>query len=952
MNAFLKHVAEDLYKKYGNRLADTAIVFPNKRAGLFFNEYLKQMSAEPLWSPAYMTINELFAECSDLVEGDIILLVSKLYKVFCKHTRSSEPLDRFYYWGEMLIKDFDDIDKNLVDAEKLFVNLKELREMGNAADILDDEQKKAIQQFFANFNSDEKNEIKRRFLDVWRVLLPIYSDFRESLRSDGIAYSGMMCREVIESNKELLFPFDKYIFVGFNALNRSEAAMFRILQQQEKALFYWDYDVVYTNDKHHEAGRFMRENLEKYPNAMQSDVYDNLGKKKNITFISAATENIQTRYLADWLSSNVDSNEIENAVVLCDESLLGEVLHTVPPTVRDINVTMGYPVSHTPVYSFLQRLIELQIKGYDETRKKFRYEAVHAMLKHPYTLQCSENARAIDEDITKKRNLFPSTDILHADEFLAKVFVPATDNLAWIDNLRNIIYTITNSSVPTEENEDAYTELFRESLFSVYTQAQRMMSLLETGDLQLQLRTFASLFMRVVGSLALPFHGEPVVGLQIMGLLETRNLDFKNLILLSANEGNLPRNNSENSFIPYTLRRAFGLMLTEHRNSVYAYNFYRLIQRAENITMLYNSSSDGAGQGERSRYMMQLLASRAADIKEMALTAEQKPDVYNCGAVEKNGEILKQLRAIFDKDKSSRPLVLSPSGINRYLDCPMKFYYYYLAKLKVNQEVESTIQAVDFGNIFHRAAELFYEHITADTGTTIQKSHLEPYIKKSALLYTFVEQAFNECFFMGKSSGKLDYDGEQIINFEVVHRFLLRLVKMDSEYAPFTYVGSEQDANFRMETKTSDGETVSLCIGGRVDRMDCKNDTIQIVDYKTGGKPDAPNDVSALFSRTGKRSGYIFQAMLYSAAVSMAQKGKKVSPSLLYIHKQSQARRENYVINIGKQPVVDYSLYHDEFIKHLQNTIDEIFDANTPFYCTTEKDRCTYCDYKNLCGER
>ncbi len=950
MNAFLKFVAEDLYNKYGNRLADAAIVFPNKRAGLFFNEYLKSMSAEPLWSPAYMTINELFQECCELVEGDIILLVSKLYKEYCKHTHSNEPLDRFYYWGELLIKDFDDIDKNLVDAEKLFANLKELRAIGNAADTLDEEQKSAIRQFFINFNSEEKSEIKRRFLAVWEVLLPIYNDFRASLRGEGIAYSGMMCRDVIEREEELYFPYDKYIFVGFNALNRVEDAMFKILQQHGKALFYWDYDVAYIADKHHEAGRFMRENLKKYPNALEN-LYYNLNEKKNITFVSAATENIQTRYLADWLARNVKGNEIENAVVLCDEGLLGEVLHAVPPNVRDINVTMGYPVSHTPVYSFLQRLIELQIRGYDDARKKFRYEAVHAILKHPYTLQCSENAHAIDKNITKNRNLFPSDELLHADEFLAKIFVPATDNQAWINNLRDVIYTITNSCT-AKETVDAYDELFRESLFTVYTQAQRMLSLLETGDLGLQLRTLSSLFMRVVGSLTLPFHGEPVVGLQIMGLLETRNLDFKNLILLSANEGNLPRGNSENSFIPHNLRRAFGLMLTEHRNSVYAYNFYRLIQRAENITMLYNSSSDGAGQGERSRYMMQLLADRAEDIKEISLKAGQKPDTYNCGEVEKSAEIMEQLRGIFDCNRNKKALVLSPSGINRYLDCPMKFYYYYVAKLKINQEVETKVQAIDFGNIFHKAAELFYDHIVNDSGANIEKSHLEPYIKKDALLYPFVDKAFRECFFACESDEKPEYDGQQFINREVIHRFLLRLVKMDAEHAPFRYIGSEQDAVFSMCAKTADGENIPLCIGGRVDRMDCKNNTIEIIDYKTGGKPDTPANVESLFAHTGKRSGYIFQAMLYSAAVSMAQKGAKVSPSLLYIHKQAQARRENYVININKQPVADYSLYHKEFIAHLQNTIDEIFNVNTPFCCTEEKDRCTYCDYRILCGEK
>ncbi len=950
MKAFLKKVAQDLYNKYGNHIADTAIIFPNKRAGLFFNEHLKNISSQPIWSPAYMTINELFQECTELVEGDIILLINKLYKEYCKHTHSNEPLDKFYYWGEMLIKDFDEIDKNLVDPKKLFANIKELRAIGNAKETLDEEQKKAIEQFFTNFNSEEKSEIKRRFLNIWEVLLPIYSDFKKSLREEGIAYNGMICRDAIEQEETLYFPYEKYIFVGFNALTRTEDAIFEILQNQGKALFYWDYDEMYIHDKHHEAGYFMRKNLKKYPNSLQDETYNNLGKKKNITFISSATENIQTRYLSDWLTQNINGNEIENAVVLCDESMLDEVLHTIPPAVHNINVTMGYPVSHTPIYSFLQLLTELQIKEYDEKRKTFPYESVHAILKHPYTLQCSEKAHALNEEITKKHNLFPSLDLLHADTLLMKIFTPASDNRKWINNIRDIIFIITNN-IQREDGKDTYEELFRESLFTVYTQSQRILNLIEKGELQLQLRTLSSLFMRLISSQTLPFHGEPVVGLQIMGLLETRNLDFKNIILLSANEGNLPRNNNENSFIPHNLRRAFGLMLIEHRNSVYAYNFYRLIQRAENITMLYNNSSDGAGQGERSRYMMQLLAERAEEIKEINLKAEQKPFTYICGAIEKTPEIINHLKKTFDYKRNKNALILSPSGINRYLDCPMKFYYYYVANLKINKEIEDTIQAIDFGNIFHKAAELFYDHIVKDSGANIEKSHLEPYIKKDALLYQFVDQAFKECFFMSEQDEKPEYNGQQYINREVIHRFMLRLVKMDAEHAPFRYIGSEKDANFYMETTSIENEKINLRIGGRVDRMDYKNGTIEIIDYKTGGKPEAPNNVESLFSATGKRSGYIFQAMLYSAAIYMSEKDSKISPSLLYIHKQLQSQRESYIININKKPITDYSQYHEEFINHLQETIDEIFNINTPFYCTEEKERCKYCDYKMLCSK-
>lgn len=950
MIPFLRHVAEDLFAKYGNNLADIALVFPNKRAGLFFNEYLVSLSNEPIWCPAYMTINELFQENSENIEADPILLVSKLHKIYCKHTGSNESLDKFYYWGELLIKDFDDIDKNMANVEKLFTNLKELRSFGNLSETLNEEQKDAIRRFFNNFKPEEESNIKKRFLDLWKVLLPIYLDFRRTLRNEKTAYGGMLCRDVIENDEQLVFPYSKYVFVGFNALNRVEDSMFKILQKKGKALFYWDYDTSYITNIRHEAGRFMLENLKQYPNELQKDIYTNLFKEKNITFVSASTENIQTRYLSDWLEKNVHGNEIETAVILCDEGLLEQVLHTIPPSVENINVTMGYPIIHTPAYSFMRRLIDLQIKGYDETQNRFRYETVHAMLKHTYTLQCSDNAATIDMEITAARDFFPSLKRLQVDDFLKKIFTHATDNETWIENIRDIIYAVSINIRNKEQYNDAYEELFSEALFCVYTQIQRISSLLKTGEIQLHLTTLASLLMRIIGSLTLPFHGEPVVGLQIMGLLETRNLDFKNIIMLSANENNLPQNNNDNSFIPYNLRRAFGLMLSEHRNSIYAYNFYRLIQRSENITMVYNCSEDGAGQGERSRYMLQMQSERKEEINEIYLKACHENNVEQPFAVNKTPRIMERLRNIFDFSKNKDALILSPSGINRYLDCPLKFFYYYISDLKVTQEIAETIQAADFGNIFHRSAELLYKKITEDGNVNIVKSQLEPYIKKTALLYPFIDRAFKECFFKNDESEKPQYDGLQFINREVLHRFLVRLVKMDAEYAPFRYVGSEKGATFPIEINTVEGEKIKLKIGGRVDRMDVKNNTLNIIDYKTGGKPEFPENIEELFDRNGKRYGYILQAMLYCCAALVSKMTEKVSPSLVYIHKQAEAIRENYIIKIKKEPVTDFSLYYEQFISCLDKLLCEIFDINVPFSPTEKKERCAFCDYRQLCG--
>ena len=272
MTPFLKLVANDIYTKFNGKLHNTAIVFPNKRAGLFFNEYLLQCCGHPMWSPHYITISELFQQCSDAVIGDSIVLVNKLYKEYKLHTGSNESIDSFYHWGELLIKDFDDIDKNIADAKKIFSNLKDLRLLGNASSALEQEQAEAIKQFFSNFKPQQPSELKKRFLQIWEVLGGIYEGFKTQLRYEGIAYEGMLYRDIIEGNRPIDLPFDNYVFVGFNALNKVESRLFEIVKEQGKALFYWDYDETYINDKHHEAGRFMRSNLQKFPNAISMKI--------------------------------------------------------------------------------------------------------------------------------------------------------------------------------------------------------------------------------------------------------------------------------------------------------------------------------------------------------------------------------------------------------------------------------------------------------------------------------------------------------------------------------------------------------------------------------------------------------------------------------------------------------------------------------------------------------
>lgn len=308
MKTFLQLVAQDLYSKIGNDLSRTAIVFPNKRAGLFFNEHLAAQSDRPLWSPAYVNISELFRQLSPLKPGDPIRLVCELYKVFREETHSEEPLDDFYFWGELLISDFDDVDKNLVDAGKLFSNLQDLKNIMDSYDFLDKEQEEAIQQFFQNFSIDKRTQLKEKFISLWDRLGDIYRNYRKNLSELGIAYEGMMYRHVIEQLDTDRLRYDRYVFVGFNVLNKVETRFFQLLQDAGKAMFYWDYDVFYTRLPHeqqppyiHEAGEFILRNLKLFPNQLPETAFDVLRHPKIVRFISAPTENAQARYLPEWV---------------------------------------------------------------------------------------------------------------------------------------------------------------------------------------------------------------------------------------------------------------------------------------------------------------------------------------------------------------------------------------------------------------------------------------------------------------------------------------------------------------------------------------------------------------------------------------------------------------------------------------------------------------------------
>ena len=957
MESFLKLVAADLYKHTEGNLAHTAVVFPNKRAGLFFNEYLAQESDSPIWSPAYVSISELFRSLSPWEVGDPVKLVCELYKIFRRETQSTETLDDFYFWGEMLISDFDDADKNRVDTDKLFSNLQDLRNIMDDYTFIDDEQEEAIRQFFQNFSIERRTALKERFISLWNVLGNIYKGFRESLASQNIAYEGMMYRHVIEHLDVDKLPYEKYVFVGFNVLNKVEHTLFTQLKDAGKAVFYWDYDEFYMKENRqavtHEAGEFIRRNLRDFPSPLSGELFKNLSKPKEVHYIASSTENAQARYLPQWIRNNLTTPEKETAVVLCNEALLQPVLHSLPAEVKHVNITMGFPLSQTPVYSFLIALLELHTHGFNFKSGRYTFQSVVTLLKHPYTRQLTGQAELLEKELTRNNRFYPLPGELGKDEFLTRLFTPLSGNLNLCIRLSETLQQVASiyqANTSGTEDTDAFNQLYRESLFKAYTTINRFRTLIEKDELTVQSETFRRLLVKVLSATNIPFHGEPAIGMQVMGVLETRNLDFRHLVLLSVNEGQLPKSGGDSSFIPYNLRKAFGMTTIEHKIAVYAYYFYRLLQRAERITLIYNTSSDGLNRGEWSRFMLQFLIEWPHPITRQFLEAGQSPQGTSSITVEKTPDVMRQMQSLFDV-RANPKAKFSPSALNYYLDCPLKFYYRYVAGLSAPDEVSAEIDSATFGSIFHYAAEHIYKDLTTH-GKVINKEALETLLRNDVKLQDYVDTAFKKLFFNVPQNEKPEYNGVQLINSAVIARYLKQLLQNDLRYAPFTFIASEMEVDEPIDIQTPKG-VIKSRIGGIIDRMDSKDGTLRIVDYKTGGDADTPPHVESLFIPDKKRSNYVFQTFLYAAIMCRKQPTMKIAPALLYIHR---AATETYspVIQMGesrkpKEAVEDFSKYEKEYRERLQGLLEEIFNPEKSFTQTEIIEKCTYCDFKALC---
>jgi len=875
MRSKLHAIAQTFVREVGGELQDYTFVFPNHRAGLFFRKYLSQYIEQPLFAPRVMSINECFAELSDLQVADPLTLLLRLYEAYQQLRSDADPLDRFIYWGKMMLADFSEIDNHLVPhVEALFASVQDLHAIDERFAYLTDNQRRALSRFWLEFQTSNDHhpnaELHERFLHTWDVLYSLYTALRTNLLQDGLAYEGMLHREVLEHWDAI--PTERfrkqYVFLGFNALTASERELMLRLQAMGRADFYFDYDSPYLSDPLNKASLFKEENLRLFSSRFEipdSQLLTSCGEAPQITLISVPSTVGEVhevyRILSDIIP--VDCQDLtRTAVVLPDEQLLIPLLNAFPESVSKINVTMGYPLRATSLYMPVaypeQYLIPMP-----ETAEVFIAQMRECLLSQ----LCDDNAEGVYQ--------------------LTKV----------LDRLQTALTTYPNI---------AFTVADVQQLLKMLT--------LET---------------------TIPYVGEPLDGLQVMGVLETRALDFDNVIITGFNDDLYPGRTSSNSFVPYTLRCGFDLPTPDRQNAIFAYNFYRMLSYAKRVWLITNSTADEQHSGEVSRYFYQLKWQYDVDIQHIVVTNQLTAlQTSSCEPIAKDD----RLQTIHS---------LSATALTTYLRCQKQFHYKYIEHLQEPAPDESiSASELTIGNVLHAIMEHLYAPFVGKNVSATDVEHL-------------LAQANDDTYWHALEPLQ-QLCGDGLAN-RVVRTYVNNILRNDHHHAPFQYVASETRLSAQLN---------GVWLYGFADRIDLKANTLRVIDYKTGKTDLAYENMAKVFGvvepiedgvmpvRT-KGQRQILQTLLYCWLIADS------TSSTPYTHPTSYGEASNItpyiysarLIALEDVPAVMYDnvpLVFDakikqEFVAELTKLLDEIFDSSRSFVPTNDSYICASCAFSQLC---
>ncbi|HEX8037858.1 MAG TPA: PD-(D/E)XK nuclease family protein, partial [Chryseosolibacter sp.] len=792
----------------------------------------------------------------------------------------------------------------------------------------------------------------------------------------GFAYEGMLYRAVAEgigdAGTEKLRDPQSVVFAGFNALTGAEEKIISFFAARHAARIYWDVDGYYVNNVIQEAGTFIRQYQEDpvlgktFARDIPSYFQEKIRSQNEVQLFGAAQPLGQAKLMAQVLKEQTGRglNPEETVVVLADEKLLMPVLHGISGTVEKLNVTMGFPLTATPFFNFIELLIDLQITRRDG---HFNHRQVLGLLGHPYVVAADPvSASAKRKDILKYNwvhipKSYLATEVpLHRIIFREVLPSGASVAVALVQYLQSVIQEVgALSAVGDFDKEYAFHFLkFFNVLESVLIDRRDAVHETPSGsgrpDVQ-GIKSFLRLFRQLVRLQKIPFSGEPLKGLQVMGVLETRNLDFRNVFVLSLNEGAFPAAGNAGSYIPHNIRKAYGLPTRTHQDAMYSYLFYRILQRAENIFLFYNSETDVLGQGEMSRYLQQLLFESGLNIRKRILHNPVQPGAITPVTVQKNAEVMKHLLKLNEGNAYFKGI--SPSALNSYIECRLQFYLRHIAKIREPNEVEEELDARVLGNFLHKVMENFYKNLAAAKGTSVvEKSDFND---AAEIIDRLIDRVFIDSYRLDPAR-KVEYGGQRLVVREIVRRFASRIVQMDEAYAPFTIEALEHEG--LTHAVKIDLFPYEAILGGKIDRVDSKDDRLRIIDYKTGKDELEFQSISSLFSRDGKRNKAAFQTLLY--ALMYVKSGRRNGTQGATHSKDSPARKVvpglinrmnlfdddfEFGLKVDRTPVDDVRSMFPEFEENLKALFEELYDPKQVFDQTTNTENCKLCPYRQIC---
>lgn len=929
---FLKSLAHKIYNEFGNDISDFTIVFPNIRTSYFFQSYLSEIVDKPIWAPEYSTIKDEFFKHSDFNKAEDIVLLSELYNTYIEITNSNESFDDFYFWGEVLLADFDEIDKYLINPEILFKNINEIHKISSDINYLSKEQQDAINQFWSTFKHARKSKETESFKNTWESLIEIYNKFKLILSQKSIAYEGMIYRNVADklSSNSIEISYKKVIFVGFNALNNCERIFLKYLKNKKIAYFVWDFDKYYLENKYYEAGQFIRENINDFNLDFfrkDDNLFNNFCNEKNINFISAPNKYSESKSINSLIDTilNYENHKINfdnTVVVLADESLLVPVILSIPKQVSEFNITMGYPIINTQAFSLILNIFDIILR---EDNDALEYNLLNSFFNNTILKKIISS-----EDRNKLTNLLTNVNngVISLNDLKS---ISLFDKLLFIRNSQDILKCIYDILLEFSiSHKDSTFKIENEAIFVILENLKKLDEILNKNKLNLNINICIRVIKKVLNNLSIPFEGEPLSGLQIMGMLETRLLDFKNVIILSMNEGDVSGNINPTSYIPYNLRKGFGLPVIEQYEAIYSYYFYRLIQRAENIYLVYNTDSNSTSAGEMSRFMNQLFYESNHNIIKKSLSFSPSVNKNSEIVISNNQEI---------KDKILKYYTyISPSSLFTLVECKLKFYFKYIKSINEAYTPESEFDGLLIGNILHNVMHNIYKKFI---GKEINSTIISEILKDKKVINDLIE---NEFVSQGLIAEK-KLEGSNILLNEIVKKYVQIILNYDRSKAPFEIYKLEEKFN-----KGFDYKGYSFNIKGNADRLDKSKNIIKVIDYKTGSDKLSINEISDLFddSKSGLK-GY-FQTLIY---LMIYENNTEVIFPAIYSVKKLVDKSFNTELTIGKgankSNINNNSADFKQFKDMIFTTLVELNDDNFIFNQTQNLDKCKNCTYNEIC---